>query len=71
MGTVCMRMSRKPSKLTEDLNTAKVAFTKYAKQTDSEDWNWDNLRKLESKVNNLEHAIWCEEYEDNQRRNWR
>ena len=71
MGTVCMRMSRKPSKLVEKLETAKFAFTKYAKQSDSEEWSWDELRRLESQVKNLEHAVWCEEYEDKQRRNWK
>lgn len=71
MSKVYMRMSRKPSKLKEDLDTARVTFTKYAKQVDSEEWNWNKLRKLESQVENLEHAVWCEEYEDNQRRNWK
>lgn len=57
--------------LKNDLQTAKVAFTEYAKNSDSNNWTWDELNRLEQKVISLEYELNCAIYEDNRKRNWR
>jgi hypothetical protein len=66
------RLNRKrDTKLEEALEDAKVDFTKYAKNAGTEGWNWDELNRLERKVEIIEYELWCAEYEDNRKRNWK
>jgi len=57
--------------LKNELQKAKVIFTDYANDTDNKKWNWKELHRLEGNVKQLEYQLYCAEYEDNQRRNWR
>ncbi|MBU7316093.1 hypothetical protein [Paenibacillus oleatilyticus] len=68
------RINRKNTeidKLKEKLDSAKIAFTNYSKVPDESDWSFDELYKLEKVVIKLEHSLYCAEYEENTRRNWR
>lgn len=58
------------TKIKDELNNAKVTFTKYAKNADSDNWNWDELNRLEQQVKTLEYELYCFQYEDNRKRNW-
>lgn len=65
------RKNTEVEKLKVEIENARIAFTNYSKNSDTDDWSWDKLHSIEETVNSLEYQLWCAEYEDNRRRNWR
>ena len=59
------------AKLKNDLQKAGIAFTDYSKDVENKKWNWGKLHSLENEVKQLEYQLYCAEYEDNRKRNWR
>jgi len=57
--------------LKNELQKAKVIFTDYANDTDNKKWDWKEFYKLEDNVKNLEYQLYCAEYEDSRKRNWK
>jgi hypothetical protein len=57
--------------LKNKLCAAKEKFTQHIKKCGEENWSSDLLNALESNIEKIEYEVWCEEYEDNRRRNWR
>lgn len=65
------RKNTEIEKLKTELDNAKIEYTNYSKNSDTDNWSWDKLNSFEETVINLEYQLWCAEYEDKRRRNWR
>jgi hypothetical protein len=62
----------KVSELKEKLQELKVNFwNDYKEQIDNTGEFKGDIVKFEKEVEKMEYKIWCEEYEDNRRRNWK
>lgn len=62
---------RTMSSLEAKLDAAKEAFTQYARVEDETTFSFNELNRLEAEVKHAEYLLYCEQYEDNRRRNWR
>ena len=61
--------NKERQKLENDIREASIKFSEYMK---SIEWTYDNKAiQLEKNIEMAEYNLYCYEYEDNRRRNWR
>jgi hypothetical protein len=66
---ICGNSMQEIKRLTQEVQKAKENFWAYMNKIE---WYYDDKAiRLEKQIEVAEYNLWCEEYEDNRRRNWK